>query len=113
MKLKIFLFTALCFTSQICSANLVWTDNGNPWGAGKTITLVYPQFDQKRIVFRTSDSSNIFYSYNWGDSIQMTENAKSVMSLLLTALATKKKVSFFYDDAITAYSPVTAINIHD
>ncbi|TQV72567.1 hypothetical protein FKG94_17855 [Exilibacterium tricleocarpae] len=110
MKVKILIFITLLSVSSASSAAMVWTD-GAAFGPGKEVDAVYPQFASKWLIFRTTDGK--YYSYRWGESEQMTENAKAIMSLLLTAISTKKRVSFYYDDSINSYTPISLINIHD
>jgi len=77
---------------------------------GEVVNAVSLQFLQSRVIFRTE--AGPAYSYRW-EGEQMTENAKAVVSLLLTAISTKKRVTFYYDDAVTDYAPFTLINIID
>ena len=100
--------------SSVANADMGWTDN-DPYkiGGGKEVVLVYPQFINKWVIFRTADDALYYYAWD-STSVQMTENAKGIMSILLTAISTKKKVSFYYDKAdASKYKAVTLVNIHN
>lgn len=109
MKYKSMLLLVLTALSFNSFAGMVWTDN-DAWGQGVDVADVYLQFQQKRIVFKTSSGTS--YSYYWGDTEQMTTNSQTVYSMLLTALSARKNVSVYFDDSEST-RPFTLINIHD
>lgn len=105
------LFLAILFCSS-ANAAWTWTDAGDPYGTGLKVSIVYPDFAGKSVIFKCADGR--FFRYYW-DSAQteMTANAKAVYSLLLTALVSEKNVSIYYDDAGGGYLPVQQINVHN
>ena len=95
MNKLLFTLMLLGFSSLSYADIYTWT-NGNPDGPGISVTQVYPNFTAKKIVFKSSDNKS--YSYQWDiNSSDMTSNANSVLSILLTALAADKKVSLYYN----------------
>ena len=97
--MKVLGFLILLLSTFYCHADMQWTD-GSYLGAGKDVTMVYPQFVNRDIIFQTDDGKK--YKYHWGDSEHMTDNAKIVYSTLLTALTAGRKVSIYYDAADTS-----------
>jgi hypothetical protein len=109
MKFKNMLLSLMLSMSTLSSA-LVWTD-GDGYGTGVGVEMVYTQFDQNRVVFKASTGK--FYSYNWSNtrspSAQITPNAQAVVSLLMVAMTTGKKVSIYYDETDSSYPAFTLI----
>jgi len=90
-----FILVFLGFSSLSYADTYVWTNNSAD-GPGISVTQVYPVFSAKKIVFKSSNDKS--YSYLWdSNSTEMTTNANSVLSILLTALASNKNVSIYYN----------------
>lgn len=111
MKL-VLICIALCMSLSV-QAEYEWTNGDAYTSTGKEVDLVYPHFEGNAVIFRTTD--NLFYRYKWSEGselVQMTENAKSLMSVLLAAVAAKKKVSIYYDSSSTSkYKPFKQLTI--
>ena len=96
----------------ICSyaiASPQWTSS-DPWTGGIQVVAVFPHVADKKIQFKGSDGN--FYSYQWDiNSNDMTSNAGAILSTLMTAFASGKKVNVLYDPSIVeaGYMPFTKI----
>jgi hypothetical protein len=99
-------------TSTNASAAYKWTDGGNAYGPGIGVNLVYPEWNNHWVIFRTTDGK--FYYYPWDStSAEMTGNAKVVLSMLLAAMTSGQNVSFYYDDAAPgSYISISHVNVH-
>jgi hypothetical protein len=114
MKLLKMLASALVLlcASISASATTVWTDN-NAWGPGHKVTIVYPMFAEKAVMFKIEGSPHL-YQYKWDQSqSEITPNAQVVYSTLMTAFTTKRKISFYYNSAESGQVNIYHINIHD
>lgn len=112
MYLRIAVFLAAAFCGMNANAALTWTDAGDPYGAGLRVVLVYPEFTSKSIIFKCADGR--FFRYWWDSTkTEMTDNAKAVYGLLLTALVSEKKVSIYYESDSGSYLFVDRLNVHD
>jgi hypothetical protein len=112
MKARVAIALAALFFGMNANAAMTWTDAGDPYGSGLRVTLVYPDFVAKSVIFKCADGR--FFRYYWDPTkSEITENAKVVYSLLLTALVSEKKVSIFYDDAGGSYLPAQIVHVHD
>lgn len=87
-----------------------WTPGGWKSG-GVTVEAVYLNFIDAQVTFVAGDGN--YYHFPWGaNNSEMTANAKAVHSQLLTAFATKKKVSVYYTPSNTANINYSVINLH-
>ena len=98
---KLLLAIALICISQHATAAYQWTENNPFGGTGVGIEVVYPQLDTKQIVIKGNDGN--FYYYQWDiNEPEMPGDAKTILAVLLTALATGKHVSLYHDPTVTS-----------
>lgn len=96
MKLFKIIGLFICLSSNTAYADWTWINSDPFGGSGIDVELVYPQFQTKQLVFKGSNGQ--FYYYPWdSSSASITEDAQTLMSLLLTALASGKSINVFHD----------------